>query len=100
MSLAIDRRAFLRLAALGLPSAVIAEKMGLAEKSRSYFFAPRAGWAATGYPVELTSMAQIEALEIEAFMHMIPELVMNGRWSRFVIKPGTHPPRLPMKIIP
>lgn len=40
----MNRRAFLASLGIGLPSAVLAEKLGLAERVRSYFFAPKQGW--------------------------------------------------------
>ena len=44
----MDRRKFLSLFALGAPAAVVAEKLGLLERMRSYFFAPRGGWVKQG----------------------------------------------------
>jgi hypothetical protein len=40
----MNRRRFLALLAVGAPAAVVAEKLGLIERARSYFFAPRGGW--------------------------------------------------------
>jgi hypothetical protein len=40
----MDRRRFLSLLAVGAPAAIVAERVGLLEKMRTYFFAPRAGW--------------------------------------------------------
>jgi hypothetical protein len=40
----MNRRRFLALLAVGAPATVVAEKLGLLERARSYFFAPRGGW--------------------------------------------------------
>jgi hypothetical protein len=40
----MNRRSFLKLVGAGLPAVVVAEKVGLIERVRSYFFAPAAGW--------------------------------------------------------
>jgi hypothetical protein len=40
----MNRRGFLKLFGAGLPAVVLAEKIGLIEKARKYFFAPKGGW--------------------------------------------------------
>ena len=40
----MNRRSFLKLFSAGLPATVVAEKIGLIEKARKYFFAPKGGW--------------------------------------------------------
>jgi hypothetical protein len=44
----MNRRRFLSLLAVGAPSAVVAEKLGLVSRTRIYFFAPRGGWVKEG----------------------------------------------------
>lgn len=45
----MNRRNFLRLFGTGLPALAVAEKIGLVERVRSYFFAPKGGWRPTEY---------------------------------------------------
>lgn len=40
----MNRRRFLSLLSFGAPAAVVAEKLGLAQRIRTYFFAPAGGW--------------------------------------------------------
>src|SRR5579859_7506574 len=40
----MDRRRFLSMLAVGAAASVVAPKMGILERLRSYFFAPRGGW--------------------------------------------------------
>lgn len=40
----MNRRSFLHIFGAGLPAVVVAEKFGLIERVRSYFFAPKGGW--------------------------------------------------------
>jgi hypothetical protein len=56
----MNRRRFLSLLALGAPATVVAEKVGLIEKVRTYFFAPPGGWEVV--PVAHLSLAQRIAL--------------------------------------
>lgn len=43
----MNRRSFLHIFGAGLPAVVVAEKFGLIERVRSYFFAPKGGWSST-----------------------------------------------------
>lgn len=74
----MNRRRFLSLLAVGAPSAVVAEKLGLYERVRSYFFAPAGGWQKTeglwlAADWGFTSAACV-ALQLEIVHAQIPTL--------------------------
>lgn len=87
----MNRRAFLSLFAVGAPAAVVAEKLGLVERLRSYFFAPRGGWdvwdgtwrGLSRFPVPplqpnaLTSSGNIIALQLENLRAAMPTIYRN-----------------------
>jgi hypothetical protein len=64
----MNRRNFLRLFGAGLPAVVVAEKIGLIERVRSYFFAPAGGWK--GLTVQ-----EALALQLEAFAPYIAKVI-------------------------
>jgi len=75
----IDRRRFLSLLALGAPAAVVAEKLGLLSRLKTYFFAPRGGWSQWDKlplrPEHFTlSMTQSAALQLEKVRALLPTL--------------------------
>ena len=57
----MNRRGFLKLLGAGLPATVVAEKIGLVEKVRSYFFAPAGGWYG-GIAVQDVLALQLETM--------------------------------------
>lgn len=70
----MDRRNFLKLVGLGLPSIVVAEKLGLWEKVRSCFFAPEGGWRP-----DVLNLQQVIALQLEALAPYIAKEVDRDR---------------------
>jgi hypothetical protein len=45
----LSRRAFVKTGLLLVPAAVVAPELGLIEKARKYFFAPKGGWQTTQF---------------------------------------------------
>jgi hypothetical protein len=80
----MDRRSFLKVLGAGLPAIAIAEKVGLIERVRSYFFAPAAGWPG------LTAQ-QALPLMLEKFAPYIHEAIERdwslGYWDKMLLRP-------------
>jgi hypothetical protein len=70
----MNRRRFLSLLAVGAPAAVVAERLGLYDRIRSYFFAPIGGWSKRG---DLWTTSQSIALQLEKVSQQIPVLFEN-----------------------
>ena len=52
----MNRRQFLASLGIGAPAAVLAAKMGLLERVRSYFFAPKRGWIFNADPARIDDL--------------------------------------------
>jgi hypothetical protein len=63
----MNRRSFLKLFGAGLPAVAVAEKLGLIERARSYFFAPKGGWNLWTPDVNLSGAPLTREMLKEAF---------------------------------
>jgi hypothetical protein len=75
----MNRRSFLKLVSAGLPAVAVAEKIGLIERVRSYFFAPKGGWKGLNISEEAV------ALQLEKYKDQLPRLYDNDHLRAFVI---------------
>lgn len=72
----MDRRKFISLLTLGCPATVVAEKLGLVDRIRSYFFAPKGGWGFYKVAPNVLTRSSI-ALQLEMLQQTIPTIYQN-----------------------
>lgn len=86
----MNRRQFLASLGIGAPAAVVAAKVGLFERVRKYFFAPKQGWhlepAAAQRPgcyrLSPTVQLQLEVYERQILRALHRDSVLFDKFSR------------------